>query len=249
MSDFIDPTNIVAHRPWPLPQQPWVMTQRWNNLLFMHWPVQTGIIRALVPRSIDLDLHSGTAWVSITPFYLDNLRARWLPTMPWGSEFAELNVRTYVSIDGKPGVYFFSLDASSALAVMGARAMFHLPYFRATMRATAGTDGRVEYEARRIGADARFEATYGPDGPATFAERGSLDHWLSERYCLYAVDRSGDVLRTDIHHAPWPLQPAHVSVRQNSMLGAAGIETPAIAPRVSFARRLDVVVWLPERVR
>jgi uncharacterized protein YqjF (DUF2071 family) len=225
------------------------MTQRWNNLLFMHWPVQTGIVRALVPRSIDLDLHSGTAWVTITPFYLDHLRARWLPTMPWGSEFAELNVRTYVSIDGKPGVYFFSLDASSALAVMGARAMFNLPYFRAEMTAAARPDGAVDYQTRRIGAEARFEASYAPEGQATFAAPGSLDHWLTERYCLYAIDRSGDVLRTDIHHAPWPLQPAHVDVRYNSMLSAAGIEIPSIAPRLSFARRLDVVVWLPERVR
>ena len=249
MPAFVDPTANVTHRPWPLPRSAWVMTQRWSDLLFMHWPVQTDVMRALVPPNIDLDLHSGTAWVTIAPFYLDHLRARRLPAMPWGAEFAELNVRTYVSIDGKPGVYFFSLDASSAFAVVAARTLFQLPYYRATMDVRAGPDTRIEYQIRRVGAEARFEATYGPVGPVTLAAPGSLDHWLTERYCLYAADRTGGVLRADIHHAPWPLQPAYAEVRYNSMLQAAGIAAPAIEPRLSFARRLDVVVWRPRRVR
>jgi uncharacterized protein YqjF (DUF2071 family) len=249
MSVFVDPTNDIAHRPWPLPKRPWMMTQRWSDLLFMHWPAQTAVIRALVPHDIDLDLHSGTAWVTVAPFYLDHLRVRGLPMMPWGSAFTELNVRTYVSMGGKPGVYFFSLDASSPLAVTAARTLFQLPYFRATMRARTQSNGRIDYESDRVDGRAHFAASYGPTGTVALAERGSLDHWLTERYCLYTTDRGGRVLRAEIHHAQWPLQPAHADVRVNSMLQAAGMDMPAIEPRLSFVRQLDVVVWPPRRVR
>src|SRR5918911_1562788 len=124
-----DPLAEVAHRPWPVPRGPWVMAQRWSNLLFIHRPAAVDLVRRLVPRSLELDLFNGAAWVSVTPFYLSHLRPRGLPALPWISEFPELNVRTYVTLGGKPGVYFFSLDAGSPVAVAGARAVYHLPYF------------------------------------------------------------------------------------------------------------------------
>jgi uncharacterized protein YqjF (DUF2071 family) len=245
-----DPTGAVAHRPWPLPDAPWVMAQRWNDLLFAHWPVGTDELRALVPPKLTLDLHDETAWVSVTPFYLSHLRPRGLPAFPLVSEFAELNVRTYVTAGGKPGVYFFSLDANSALAVGSARALFHLPYYEATMQATVVDDQWISYASSRSGeaADAVFRARYRPVGEVRYAEAGSLDHWLTERYCLYALNGAGNVLRTEIHHEPWPLQPAEVSIAANTMAAAAGITLPDIEPRVSFSREIDVVIWRPEKV-
>lgn len=246
-----DPTRHVAHRPWPLPDAPWIMAQRWNTLLFAHWPVRTELIRALVPPSLTLDVYEGTAWVSITPFYLSDLHARGLPAMPWGSEFPELNVRTYVTVGGKPGVYFFSLDAGSALAVAGARTLYHLPYFDAAMHVREESDGTIVYDSQRTDGRApaaRFRARYRPAGAGSPAEPGTLDHWLAERYCLYAVDTAEHVWRAEIHHRPWPLQPAAAEIEDNTMAAAAGVALPAIAPRLAFARRLDVVIWAPERV-
>jgi uncharacterized protein len=238
----------VAHRPWPLPRRPWVMAQRWNDLLFMHWPVATNELRQLVPAGLELDVHQSTAWVSITPFYLSHLRARGLPPLPIASSFLELNLRTYVSIGGKPGVFFFSLDAASALAVMGARTLFHLPYFHAAMSARHETDGTIAYRSARRSNAARLSVSYAPSGPVRLSEPGALDFWLTERYCLYAVDSKGHIYRAEIHHRRWPLQPARAELDENTLAAAAGIDLPPILPRLSFARDLDVVVWMKERV-
>ena len=245
-----DPTSDVAHRPWPLPRGPWIMAQRWNNLLFAHWPVRTEVVRALVPSALTLDVYEGTAWVSVTPFYLSHLRPRGIPAFPWVSEFPELNVRTYVTLGGKAGIYFFSLDAGNPLAVTGARATYHLPYFRASMSVHEARDGTIYYHSRRTHAKARpaeFSARYRPVGEVFRSEPGTLDYWLTERYCLYAVDSAQRIYRGEIHHHPWPLQPAEAEVDRNTMAEAAGIELAAQPPRLAFARRLDVVVWAPER--
>ena len=228
------------------------MAQRWNDLLFMHWPIAADSLRALVPARIDLDVYDDTAWVSIAPFSLSDLRPRGLPALPRISEFPELNVRTYVIVDEKPGVYFFSLDAGSALAVLGARTLFHLPYYAAAMHLRGRPDGGIDYESRRLAIGsrpARFKAAYAPTGPVTTSAPGSLEHWLTERYCLYAVGSAQRVYRTEIHHRPWPLQPARVEIAENTMAAASQIELPSLPPKVSFTQRLDVVVWAEERVR
>lgn len=227
------------------------MAQRWNDLLFAHWPVDAGAVRALVPRSLPLDVRDGAAWLSITPFRLSGLRPRGLPVIPGLSRFPELNVRTYVTVDARPGVFFFSLDAGSALAVAGARTLYHLPYFRAAMRIRAAADGTVLYQSQRTHRAARpaeFTARYRPAGPVVRHSPGTLDHWLSERYCLYAVDSARRVYRAEIHHRPWPLQPATAEIGRNTMAAAAGIPLPGPPARLAFARRLDVVVWPPVRI-
>jgi uncharacterized protein YqjF (DUF2071 family) len=247
--DFIDPTVNVAHRPWPLPRRPWIMTQRWSDLLFMHWPVPTDAVRTLVPRNLELDLRQGTAWVTITPLYLSHLRLRGMPAVPGLSAFPEINVRTYVTRGGRPGVFFFSLDAGNRFAVLAARSLYHLPYYRADMSIRRRADGAIEYRSHRAGSpSADFAATYAPDGPAHHAEAGSLDHWLSERYCLYSLGPGGGVYRAEIHHHPWPLHRAHAETMENTMASAAGMTLPADPPRLAFARRLDVVVWDKEHI-
>ena len=246
-----DPTTDVMHRPWPLPQGPWVMGQRWSNLLFAHWPVTTDALRALVPPTLTLDLHQQTGWVTVTPFYLSHLRLRTMPPFPGMSEFPELNVRTYVTVGGKPGVYFFSLDAGNALAVAAARTLYHLPYHRAAMSARTSGDGSIDYRSRRWGTaatEADFVARYQAAGPVARSKPGTLDEWLTERYCLYAVDSRRRTYRAEIHHRPWPLQPATADITVNTVARAAGIDLPAIPPRLSFSERLDVVVWLPRLV-
>jgi uncharacterized protein len=246
-----DPTGESSHRPWPLPREPWIMAQRWSDLLFAHWPVTVEILRQAVPEVLPLETFEGSAWISIASFYLSHLRPHWLPAPPVLAEFPELNLRTYVSLGGKPGVYFFSLDAGSALAVAAARALYHLPYFRADMRVRRDTGGVVSYVSRRTdrrGRPAEFRARYRPVGPVQRSAPGSIDHWLSERYCLYAVDGASRVYRADIHHRPWPLQPVEAEVEVNTISNAAGIGLAEGAARLAFSANLDVVVWRPRLV-
>jgi len=236
----------VAHRPWPMPDGPWLMTQTWHDLLFAHWPVDAGVLRALVPSTFSLDLFDGTAWLAIVPFRMTNVAPRGMPSMPWISEFAELNVRTYVRVGDKPGIYFFSLDAGSALAVRTARSLLNLPYFVAKMRVMANGDA-IEYESQREHhpVAARFCATYRPVGAPSQPLAGSLEYFLTERYCLYNQDRRGAPYRLEIHHPPWQLQPAEAAFRRNTMADAARMPLPGIQPLLHFAKRQDMVAWAP----
>jgi uncharacterized protein len=245
-SDLVDQ---VAHRPWPLPDKPWVMTQSWHDLLFAHWPVDERVLRERVPAGLPLDLYDGQAWVGVVPFHMTNVAPRFVPAIPGISAFPELNVRTYVTMGGRPGVYFFSLDAESSVAVGLARAMLRLPYFTASMDVTH-EEGWVDYWSERLAAEganpAEFEARYRPIGPAQPPARGSLEHFLTERYCLYNVDDQFKAYRLEIHHPPWPLQAAEATIAVNTMAEAAGIRLPSMAPLLHFAKRQDMVCWLPE---
>jgi uncharacterized protein len=236
--------EAVEHRPWPLPQSPWLMAQTWEDLLFAHWRVPADEVRALLPAGLELDLYEGEAWIGVTPFRLKGLRARGLPPVPFVSSFLELNTRTYVTAGGKAGIWFFSLDASSEPAVLAARYGYKLPYYRAEIRAERGGSW-ISYEARRRdhrGASAAFRARYRPSGAAAEATRGSLPYFLTERYCLYTVDSHGRLLRGEIHHVPWQLQPAEAEIRDNTM-APRGIELGGEEPLLHFSARQDALIW------
>ena len=237
----------MSARPWPAPATRWVMFQRWHDLLFAHWALDADRVRALVPPELELDTRDGMAWVAVTPFRMSGIRARWLPPIPGTSAFPELNVRTYVRYGGRPGVYFFSLDASNPLAVAGARALFKLPYHVADM--TVGRDGeRFVYDSRRIGAKADFRAVYSPCGPVSLSAAGSLEYFLTERYCLYTV-RDRRVERVEIDHAPWPLQPAYAEISRVGVARAAGLPLDEPPAMTHFAASLDVRIWPPRAAR
>ncbi len=230
------------HRPWPLPRSPWVMAMSWRDLAFLHWPVSASALREKIPPGLTLDTFENEAFLGIVPFHMTGVRPRWLPPLPGVSSFVELNVRTYVVAEGKPGVWFFSLDATSRLAVRGARRFFHLPYFDARM-SSSRRNGFVHYRSERIhpGApQAHFAARYRGTGSA----RGSaLERWLTERYGLYAVNEEGRLFRGDIHHPPWPLQDGEIEIETLDMTRLLDIDVPLKPPLVHFAERLDVVGW------
>lgn len=237
------------------------MAMNWHELAFLHWPAPASALRPFIPPSLEIDLYpdeSGrpAAWLGVVPFTMTGVRARCMPTIPGLSAFHELNMRTYVRMAGAgtheayPGVWFFSLDAAHRLAVAVARRTYYLAYFHADM-SLAVRDGRAEYKSvrtHRHAAPAEFEAAYWPSGPVRTSIPGTLEHWLTERYCLYSADPRGRTWRADIHHAPWPLQPAEADVRINTMSGPLRLDLPAVRPLVHFARRLDVVAWTPRRV-
>jgi uncharacterized protein YqjF (DUF2071 family) len=215
----------------------------WHDLLFAHYRVNRTALREAVPRSLELDLWEGEAWLGVVPFYMSNVGLPCAHRVPWLSAFEELNIRTYVRHGGKSGVYFFSLDAANWAAVLGARAGFRLPYFWALMqRVRQGSD--VLYHSRRLlGPPARFEARYGPAGEARRAEPGSLEHWLTERYCLFTVGSQGEPYRADIHHRPWPLQSGQARITTLDMTLPRGVAVEGQQPLLHFARRNDVLAW------
>lgn len=227
------------------------MSQRWCDLLFAHWPVPAAMLRSWIPERLEIETFDGTAWIAVVPFRMEAVRPRFLPAVPWLSAFPEMNVRTYVNLDDRPGVFFSSLDATNPVAVSLARRLFSLPYVRARMSCV--TEGEaVAYRSMRTHPgepSVRFEGRYGPAAGVFLSNRGTLEHFLTERYCLYAsgssVGRPGKSLyRAEVDHAPWPLQPAEASIEVNSMLEPLGLGSSGEqAPHLLFARSIDVRVW------
>jgi len=226
---------------------PYPFRQGWRDLLFAHWPVAQHLVRDRLPPGLDLDVWNGSAWIGVVPFRLVGLRPRWLPGLPTATDFLELNVRTYVRVNGSPGVYFFSLDASSALAVAGARTLFGLPYHRAEMR--FARDGEwVTYASQRRDSAAVFEGRYRPTGFDAPAAAGSLEEFLVERYRLFTVS-GGRVGKVEIDHPPWQLRPAAAEIHTNTMALASGIPLPDQEPLIHFVVRQDVLTGPPVAVR
>ncbi|HVS17261.1 MAG TPA: DUF2071 domain-containing protein [Planctomycetota bacterium] len=233
----------TGHRPWTAPTRPWSLAMRWHDLAFLHRPVRPALLRPHLPRGLELDTFDGSAWLGSVPFRMSGVRVHGLPALPGLSAFPEINLRTYATAGGRPGVWFFSLDVTSRVAVAVARAWFHLPYHRARM-ALCGEDGRVAYEHERV-RDARvgFRGRYRGVGEPFRAAPGSLEAFLVERYCLYATDRRGRLLRGDVHHAPWTLQRAECEVARDTLAAPLGLSEFGGEPLAHFARELDVVAW------
>lgn len=243
-----DLAQRVAHRPWPLPPGPWLVAQTWSAVLFAHWPLAPAAVQPHLPPPLAaaLDTFAGQAWVGLVPFRVARLGLRGTPA-PCRLAFPELNLRTYVRVGGKAGVWFFRLDAAHPLAVLLGRALLHLPYHWAPLR-LEDADGWVRIAGRRGVRGEPFAGRYQPTGPVVPAPPGSLAHWLTERYCLYAVDGAGRLRRLEIHHDPWPLQPARADLAPALIAAQSGLVLPGPPPLLHVAHRLDVLAWPPVRV-
>lgn len=241
------PTDML--RPYPVPNRPWVMHQTWNDVLFAHWPIPVEKLQSIVPNCLPLDTYDGQAWVSVVACGMSGVRPRFLPEVPYLSQFPQINVRTYVTLNGKPGVYFFSLDADQSIVVELARLSFKLPYFRTTIVYKSDEHHNVSYFSTREDSRAsreQFKATYRPISEVRLSEPGSLEYWLTERYCLYSVDTKGRVYRGEINHCRWPLQHAEAEIEVNSLLSSYGITLSTSKPLLHFAKKLHVHAWLIE---
>jgi uncharacterized protein YqjF (DUF2071 family) len=214
---------------------------RWHDLLFLHWPVRPELVRPLIPSVLEIDTFDGWSWIGVVPFRMTGVRPRYVPL---SLDFPELNVRTYVKSSGKSGVWFFSLDAASWISVRTAR-WLGLPYYDAQMTVQLDQD-TVHYKSVRLdkkAAPAEFDASYRPTAAVYHSIPGTLDHWLTERYCLYSARTAHRPVYGDIHHAPWPLQLADVELRANTMTKLIGIELSDTKPISHFARYQEVVAW------
>jgi uncharacterized protein YqjF (DUF2071 family) len=222
----------VAHRPSPLPERRWLLAQSWEHLLFAHWRVEKRALRPHVPTALELDEFDGSAWVSLTPFRVAGTRFRGTLPVPRLSSYLELNCRTYVrGADGGSGIWFLSLDASARWAVEAARRLYGLPYHLARM----SSDGT--FESARSGVEGvYFSARYRGVGPIRAARPGSLDHFLAERYRLYAAHGHR---RAEIHHLPWPLQEAEGEIELQT-IAPLPLEGE---PLLRYAGRIEVLIW------
>ena len=246
----------TSHSPRPLPSGRWRMTQRWNDLLFVHWPVPPAAIAPLLPEGLEPDTFQGSAWLGVVPFWLDRIKLRGLGSMPGMRNFPDLNVRTYVrdELTGKQGMYFFSLDAANLAAVALAYTFFHLPYHWAEMHLEQRSEREFSFFSRRRFTDKPviFKARYrglGPSRKLTEGRSGTLEYFLMERSCLFTRNRAGEPEKANLHHVPWPLEEAEAEIERNDLAESIGIRIPNIEPVLHYSRRLAVYVWPAELVR
>jgi uncharacterized protein YqjF (DUF2071 family) len=222
----------------------------WRKLLFMHWPVAPDVLRPLIPAGLDVDTYEGHGYVALVPFTMSGIRWSYTPEIPWISTFHEFNVRTYVRRNAAgPGVWFFSLDAARLLAVMAARRAFFLPYYHARMRMVAGED-RVDYRTERFGAPrgrAFFRGSYGGGRELPRSSPGSLEYFLTERYCLYAASPRGTIYRASVHHAPWQLREGRVFDYESDLVEVAGLPAPTGLPLLHYSEFISVWSGIPTR--
>ncbi|MBO2010509.1 YqjF family protein [Hymenobacter negativus] len=238
----------LRERPEGIP----LLRQQWSELLFLHWPVPAALLQPHLPPRLQVDTHDGMAWLAVVPFQMSKVRTRVTPEVPGTNAFLELNVRTYVHLDGVPGVWFFSLDATSALAVWTARTFFHLPYLRATMRMDTPSPNLRQFMAERThgGAPpATFRATWKIGAPLPPSEPGSLAFFLTERYCLYASNKAQTKLyRGRVAHTPWPLSTAQLLHYESNLVEGHGLATPTVPPLVHTGGAVSVELWPMQQV-
>jgi uncharacterized protein len=219
--------------------------QRWRHLLFLHWEVPAAALVKLLPGGIDVDTFEGKAYVGVVPFTMLDVAPRWAPSVPGISNFHELNVRTYVHRGGRdPAVWFFSLDAASSVAVLAARAGWHLPYHRASMELDVRGD-LVTYTSRRRWPGpkpADFRARYRIGEALGSAAPGTFEHFLAERYLLIADTGKGLEIG-QVHHKPYPLHRAEVLEVEQSMSTAAGLPETSGPPHALYSPGVDVDVY------
>lgn len=229
--------ETVGHRPYPLPEGKWMMTQTWENLLFIHWRVPENALRPLLPSPLELDTFAGEAWIGIVPFQVTHQRFRMLPELPWLNSYLELNVRTYVKHNGIQGVYFFSLDTNHPLSVLGAR-LLSLPYHHARMEMKRRN--RVcFFKSNRLFTHGKFTAEYEPVSAPTATVPGSHEYWLLERYSLFTV-MGKHVLRGDIHHKEWNVSQTKLNITENT---AAPLQLPCEEPLVHYSLTQKAFIW------
>jgi uncharacterized protein YqjF (DUF2071 family) len=240
---------------WPVPNRRWTMRMNWHDLLFMHWKVNHDSLARLLPKGVEIDTFDGSPWIGIVPFRMTGVAPRYFPNIPFVSSFPELNVRTYVTVGGKPGVWFFCLEATNPIAVRVARKFFHLPYMDAkiNLRRCESDDqckwiGYDSTRSHRGEPAAKLKLEYRPIGSPFLAQPNTLESFLTARYCLYSSDPKGNIYRGEVDHAPWELRGAQAIIKNNTMTDWLNIDLPDEAPILHYAKKTSVVAWAIKKV-
>jgi len=239
-NDTINENWVVSHRARPLPKLPWVMKQTWSNTLFIHYPIRLDVLRQLVPSVLPLDSYNGWGWIGLIAYNMEDVKLRILPVAP---ACPGLNVRTYVTINEKPGIYFFSLDATSLPIVMFGRTFCFLPYVHANIERQQDNDTHYFRCSRKKDQAYILDSTYRAISKPYLAEKGSFDEWLTGRYCFYTTTPKGNIIRCDILHQPWLLQHAEAEIRENTALSGQGIHVESVPPVLHYSQQVNVRIW------
>jgi len=251
----------VEHRPWLPPDSHWLVSQSWDNILLAHFALAPATLRPFVPDGFTLDLYDGVAWLTVSPFCATHVRPSGIPPLPGFSFFSQLNLRTYVTLEGKSGIFYLSVDVASLSAVWFARIFFRMQYWHAAIRFSRNNSGVDDSVARTMSfrasrlrgpaackGPAEFEVMYRPEGDPEPVHRATLEEFLTERYCIYSWNR-GKYYRTEVHHQPWSLQPASVELQANTLAEPFGFALPARPDLCYFSPSVKMLVWAPESIR
>jgi uncharacterized protein YqjF (DUF2071 family) len=237
--------NEISHRPYPLPSKKWIMRQTWSNLLFLHWPISPDTLRPYIPSHLQIDTFDGYAWLGVVAFSVAGIYPRGLSSLSLTPNFPEINVRTYVTCDGKPGIYFLSLDVDDWASYTIAKRWYHLPYSFARIRFQK-EEQTFHFESIRkwtANSPIKFKGEFIPLPEVYYAQKRMLDHWFIERYCLFSSDKRGNIYCGDIHHCPWPLQKVMTNIKENTLFSPFHFDLTKIKPISHFSRGVDTLFW------
>ena len=229
------------HKGTAFPNLPWIMKQTWHDLLFAHYPVKLELLQKLVPPVFQLDSYNGIGWVGVVPFHVQNHRVRLLPPIPGFDRFAQINIRTYVTVNGKRGVYFIRVHMNHLIAGVLAKTFYYMP-FQAAIVKMEQSDRYINFcsiKSKQI----EFQCHYTPISESKLAEKASFEHWLVERYSMYSLNRKGEVMRSDILHNYWPLQLAEGEITNHSILLNEGIQVANNEPILHYAKKMEAMLW------
>lgn len=232
----------VEHRLLPLPRNNWIMRQAWRNTLFLHWPVQPEQLRPYIPSVLEIDTYDGSAWLGIVAFEMEGIYFRGLSFFSVVAPFSEVNVRTYVKHEGRPGVFFISLDVNDWASLLIAKRWYRLPYHSADI-AIRRKGNAIFYDSVRRNLPVRFDGICTPKENEFFPSNDTLDHFLTEKYCFYTTQNNKDIFHGDIHHQPWPLQRADVQIQRNTLFSPLNLDFSEEDPVVHFSKGVDSLMW------
>lgn len=239
------------HRPFPLPAKKWIMRQSWRNLLFLHWPVPLEKLRPHIPSSLQIDTFHGSAWLGLILFVIEGIYPLGISKFSLTPKFPEINVRTYVKYNEKPGIYFMSIDVENWASLKIAKNWYHLPYHSAKI--SFGKQGQTFYchsiRKENGNTPVSFKGQYGPISEVYYPKEGTLDHWFTERYCLYSSNNGVNIYCGEIHHRPWPLQKAEIEVDKNTLFTSYQFDLSEIKPLAHFSTGVDSLMWNIKRIR
>ncbi|MGG2091983.1 DUF2071 domain-containing protein [Bacillus sp. S13(2024)] len=247
----MDLMSKINHRLWPLPSKKWIMRQTWKNVLFVHWPIPAEILQPYIPSSLKIDTFDGYAWIGVVIFVMDGIYHRRLPSVSLVSKFPEINVRTYVQYDGKPGVYFISLDVEDWASYTIARKWFRLPYYSAqiSFQKEGQTFHCQSMRKEKTNTPITFNGKYVPLSEIYFAKKETLDYWLTERYCFYSTDNKSNIYCSEIHHLPWPLQKVETEIYMNTLFSPFHFDFTEIKPIYHFSKGVDSLIWNIKKIQ
>ncbi len=241
----MDIMRDIGHRPWPLPSKNWIMRQRWRNLLFSHWPIPLETLRRHIPSELEIDTYQGRAYLGVIVFMIEGIHLRGLSSLSLTPVFSEVNLRTYVHYQGKPGVFFLSLDVGDWASYTIAKRWYRLPYKKALISFQKEGQSFACQSVRKgtIDPPISFGVKYAPASEVYVPKEGTLDHWLTERYCLFSTNNGSNIYCGEIHHRPWPLQKAKADISKNTLFTPFRMEGSEGKPICHFSKGLDTLFW------